>query len=270
MNIKTVKTRSLLVLIGGLLLGHGRVACAQNGVASLPAVNPRAKQSYVDVLMWHDVVASKKEVWFDTTVSELKGQLEAIRRRHCHVITLEALYKHLSEGTPVPSRPVVLTFDDNYGGLYTYAFPLLKRYGYPATFFAHTDFVGVVTVKPHCTWDQLREMEQSGLISVQSQTRTHPADIRTLTDAQLNAELSGSKAVLEKQLGRPIYALSYPEGKYDLRCAHAAARNGYKIAVMEDWGSAGDSVNLLMVHRYSIHRRFAQALRDLERAWPHS
>lgn len=243
-------------------------ALAQRAAApTVPPIHPRARQTYTAILMWHDVVRSRKEVWFDVTEAEFRAQLEQLRRRKCNVITLEALYRHLTEGAPVPPRPIVLTFDDNTKGLYHYAYPLLKAYNYPATFFIHTDYVGVRTVKDHCTWDELREMQRSGLISVQSHTRTHPPDLRKLSDARLRKELLESKQIIERQMGKPVFAFAYTEGNYDARVVRMVAEAGYKMAIGEDWGSAGASPGLLEVHRYSIHKRFLQSLRDVERAW---
>ena len=54
-------------------------------------------------------------------------------------------------------------------------------------------------------------------------------------------------------------------GHYDDALARTVARDGYKIAFTEDWGNAGASRSLMTVHRYSIHKRFAQALTDVTR-----
>lgn len=234
---------------------------------SLPKVHPNARRDYVAVLMWHDVVPSTKEVWFDTTVAELKSQLAAIHSRHCNVISLDTLYKHLSQGTPVPPRPVVLTFDDNNVGLYENAFPLLKQYHYPATFFVHTNYIGVTTSKAHCDWKMLMEMQKSGLVTIQGHSCSHPADMRKLPQSEVDKELIDSKALIEKHTGRPVIAFAYTEGHYDDALARSVARDGYKLAFTEDWGSAGASSNLMLVHRYSIHKRFSQSLNDLCAAW---
>ncbi len=239
---------------------------ALSAQTELPQVNPAARQAYVAVLVWHDVVP-QKQVWFDTTVDTFKKQLEAIRRGGFHVITLDALLKHLTEGAPVPPRPLVLTFDDNNEGLYLNAFPLLKQYRFPAALFVHTDYVGVTTSKAHCDWDELRAMQNSGLVSVQSLTQSHPPDIRKFSDAEIGVQLRDSRASIQKHLGRPVYAFVYPEDRYDTRVAYDVYRNGYKLAFTEDWGSADASPNLMMVHRYSALKRFDQALRDVERAW---
>jgi peptidoglycan/xylan/chitin deacetylase (PgdA/CDA1 family) len=202
-------------------------------------------------------------VWFDTTVDTFRQQLEAIRTGGFHVVTLDALREHLVHGAPLPSKPLVLTFDDNGYGIYANAFPLLQRYGYHATLFVHTNYVGVTTSKRHSTWDQLRAMERSGLVRVQSLTANHPEDLRALSDADVVHEFKLSAFSIEHRLGHQVYALAYPYDNYDDRVARLAAANGYVLGFSEDWGNAGDSESLLTVHRYSILTRFDQALRDV-------
>jgi len=236
---------------------------------SAPTLAGSAAEPYVAVLVWHDVV-TPKEVWFDTTLDVFRSQLEAIRSGGFHVVTLATLRDHLERGTPLPSKPLVLTFDDNGHGIYENAWPLLRRYGFPATLFVHTNFVGKTTTKRHNTWDQLREMERSGSIDVQSLTANHPPDLRKLADAAVIHELRLSKLSLERRLGRSVYALVYPEDNYDERLARLAAANGYELGFTEDWGNAeaaasapNRSESLLLLHRYSILTRFDQALRDV-------
>jgi peptidoglycan/xylan/chitin deacetylase (PgdA/CDA1 family) len=249
-------------IVSTLLLA---LACALGPVRaseSLPQVAAGGRSPYLAVIVWHDVV-TPKEVWFDTPLETFRTQLEAIRRGGFHVLTLAELRAHLERGTPVPAKPLVLTFDDNGHGIYDNAFPLLRRYGFHATLFVHTNFVGTTTTKRHNTWAQLREMERSGLVDVQSLTANHPPDLRALDDAAVTHELTLAKFSLERRLGKPVYALVYPEDNYDDRLARLAARDGYALAFIEDWGAAGASDSLLTIHRYSALTRFDQALRDV-------
>lgn len=257
-----------LVLLFGAVADRGIAGTGQYRTNPLPTVNPKVRGQYVAVLMWHDVVPSHKEVWFDTTVAELKSQFEAIKRYRCHVIPMDTLIQSLKQGTPLPSRPVVLTFDDNNQGLYDNAFPLLKQYHYPATFFVHTNYIGVTTSKAHCDWPTLLKMQQSGLVRVQGHSCSHPADMRLLPDSENRKELTDSKALIEKHMGKPCNAFSYPEGHFNDHVASLVAAAGYQVAFTEDWGSASASRNLFLVHRYSIHKRFAQSLKDVAAAWP--
>lgn len=236
--------------------------------SSLPLVHPNAKKQYVIVLMWHDVVKGKKQVWFDTTVEEFQKQLEEIKRRKCSFITLDMLNNHLRTGAKLPPRPIMLTFDDNNLGIYTHVFPLLKQHRIPATLFVHTNYVGVTTSKPHCDWKMLQTMQASGLVTVQSLTSNHPSDLRKLSDTQIEKEMRDSKVAIEKRLGSNVLAIAYPEGKFDDRTARIAWKVGYQLGFMEDWGSASSSKNLLLIHRYSIHKRFDQAMRDISKAYP--
>lgn len=238
-------------------------AAPARGAGELPQPAAAGRWPYVAVIVWHDVVPAK-ELWFDTTLDTFRTQLAAIARGGYHVVPLATLRDHLERGTPLPAKPLVLTFDDNGHGIYENAFPLLRRYGYPATMFVHTNFVGTTTHgKRHTTWAQLLDMSRSGVMTVQSQTANHPPDLRTLGDAEAVHELTLSRTSLRYHLRRTIYALVYPEDNYDERLERLAAANGYTLAFTEDWGNAGDSRNLLEIHRYSALTRFPQALTDV-------
>ncbi len=238
------------------------LACAFAAPSPLPTVAPAARAPFVAVLVWHDVL-DEKAVWFDTTTATLREQLDRIAKGGYHVVTLAALRDHLVRGVPLPPRPIVLTFDDNGIGIYRNAFPLLRAHRFPATLFVHTNFVGKTTSKAHASWAQLREMEASGLVDVQSLTANHPPDLTVLSDADVRHEFSLSKFSLERRLGRPIYALVYPYDVYDARVARLASGAGYTLAFTEDFGNAGDSASLLEIHRYSILTRFDRALADV-------
>ena len=240
-------------------------AAPQGSPLPLPVVHPKARGDYSALLMWHDVVPKKKEVWFDTTVVELEAQFKAIKKAGLTPIRFDRLADHLEKGTPVPPGSVVLTFDDNNLGLYQNLFPLLKKYRWPAVLFVHTDYVGVKTGKDHCTWGQLREMEKSGLVEVYPHTASHPPDLRKVNDKQLRRELVEARRKMETELGgsRPFFA--YSEGHFDDRVARAVWKHGYRIAITEDWGAAERSRNLFVVNRYSMHKRAEQAVRDMRR-----
>jgi len=232
---------------------------AQDG---LPQIDAKGRAPYVAVLVWHDVLPAK-EVWFDTTSATFAQQLDAIAKGGFHVIPLAALRDHLVSGTPIPAKPLVLTFDDNGAGIYRNAYPLLLRHRFPATLFVHTNFVGKTTSKVHNTWDDLRAMERSGLIDVQSQTANHPPDLTQLSDADVVHEFRLSAFSIERRLGHKPYAIVYPYDVYNDRVARLAAQNGYTLGFSEDWGNAGASASLLEIHRYSILTRFDQALADV-------
>jgi len=253
------------LLVATLALAVAALAGGRGPSPTLPAIHPGARSSFSAILMWHDVVADEKLVWFDITVKELEAQFREMERAKLKPVTLDVLADHLEKGTPIPPRAVVLTFDDNNLGLYEFLYPMLQRRRWPAVFFVHTDYVGVRTGKDHCTWGQLREMERSGLVRCYPHTASHPADLRKLPAARLTRELVEARRKMEKELGgsRPYFA--YPEGHFDTRIAGEVLRAGYRLAITEEWGAAQRSPNRMMVNRYSMHRRAKQAIRDVAR-----
>ena len=217
-------------------------------------IHPWAKQSYVPVVMYHDVVAETKEVWFDHTAAELRRDFEAIEAAGATPISISDLYEHLRNGKDVPEKAIVLTFDDAYLGLYENAFPLLQEFNYPAAYYVQTGFVGVPTSKDHFTWEQMREMEASGLIEFAAHTISHPEDLRLLDDDTLRREIFESKRVLEEQLGHEILHFAYPAGNRDERVLDLVEEAGFTMATTMDAGYAGQSGSLLEVQRFNQFR----------------
>lgn len=216
--------------------------------------------SRTPVLTFHDVIPERgpDSLWFDCSAAELEGQIRWFRARGAHFVTVAQLYRHLTDGAPLPPKAVCVTFADNYEGFYRYGLPILRRYRVPVAMFVHTGYVGGQQGRPKMTWDQLRELDREGLVTIGSQTVTHPADLRTLPAAKLAWEMRESKATLERRLGHPIPFLAYPNGKYDARVAEAARRAGYLMAFTEVLAPAERSPNIFMVSRY-VHTKYRRA-----------
>ncbi len=214
-------------------------------------LHPLARLSYVPSIMYHDVVGTRKQVWFDTTAAELRQHFEQIREAGVTPISADQLYRHLRDGEPLPEKAILLTFDDGYLGQYDNAYPLLQEFNYPATYYVQTGFVGVPTSKDHFTWEQMQQMDREGLVSFAAHTITHPADLRDLEDDQLQRELVESKLLMEEKLGHPIVHFAYPSGYRDDRVKQAVADAGYAMALTMDSGYTGQSPNLLEVRRFN-------------------
>jgi peptidoglycan/xylan/chitin deacetylase (PgdA/CDA1 family) len=193
----------------------------------------------VPVIMYHDVIP-KKDVWFDLTVKEFDDQMAALKSAGANVVPLADVVAHLEDGKPLPDKAIALTFDDGTLGDYTYAWPVLKQYNYPATFFVHTGYVGRTSSKEHMTWDQLRELQATGLIDIQPHTVNHPDDLRLMTDEDLRHEIDDSKAVMEKEMGTKVRFFAYPNGNGDERVAQVLKAAGYEAAWNEEraWDAA--------------------------------
>jgi peptidoglycan/xylan/chitin deacetylase (PgdA/CDA1 family) len=223
-----------------------------------PEINSLAKLAKVPVIMYHDIVA-EKEVFFDVTPEELEAQFQLIQSEGVTPITMDQLVEHLQRGIPLPEKPVLLTFDDGYQGHYTYAYPLLKKYDYPAVFSIYTNKVGATEGRPGVTWEQVQEMSKDSLVTIACHTISHPEDLRTLSDDQLRQEIVVSKQILEQKLGIPLNYFTYPAGWSDERVRQVVAEAGYRAALSmnmntEDEHFAGESENLLVIGRFGQSR----------------
>ena len=195
----------------------------------LPTIHQAARKSKVPVMMYHDII-SKKQVNYDLTPQELEKHFELIKSAKMTPISINRLIAHLRTGSPLPNKPILLTFDDGYGGHYEYAYPLLKKYGYPAVFAIHTSSVGVNAGRTHVTWPQLKIMANDPLITISSHSKTHPA-LTKISDQQLYKEVVESKQILEAKLNRSIIYFTYPYGNHDSRVKKIVTEAGYLAAI---------------------------------------
>ena len=105
-------------------------------------------------------------------------------------------------------KPVILTFDDGYQDNYTDLFPLLQKYNVKATIFVITGWLGG---EKYLTPEQVTEMSQSGLVSIQSHTWSHK-DMDTLPAEAQKEQMSQSKLAILRLTGKEPAVLCYPRG----------------------------------------------------------
>lgn len=230
----------------------------------LPA--PPAPVNSAVVLTYHDVIPRRGEgsVWFDCTTAELRDQLDYLKKKGATFVSIPQIEEAVVSRRPLPKNAVALTFADNYRGFLLRAWPILKARRIPATLFVHTDYVGSPIGRPKMSWAELAQLRSSGLVTVASQTRSHPADLTKLPDAKLRLEFVGSKAAIERRLGSCRY-LAYPNGKYDLRAARLAKSAGYALAFTEVLAPIHRAPDRWRIPRY-VHTKYQVAMRDLRTA----
>jgi peptidoglycan/xylan/chitin deacetylase (PgdA/CDA1 family) len=163
------------------------------------------------------------------------------------VVPLEALAAggpSASDGKPV----VAITFDDGFTDNYTYAFPLLKEEGLPATFFVVTGLIEadpavirtlgeLCEVEPEAitglSWAQISEMRRGGM-EIGAHTHTHQS-LSYIGSARASADIRTSKQILEAHLHESVAAFAYPFGKpglhYDVGTVELVAELGFRYAV---------------------------------------
>jgi peptidoglycan/xylan/chitin deacetylase (PgdA/CDA1 family) len=279
------------------------------------------------ILIYHRVLPAADPFGVGVaTEAEFAAQMRVLRE-HFQVLPLPDLIDAQLRGRPIPGA-VAITFDDGYRDNYAHAFPILEEYGFPATIFLATDFIGtgempwhdrvlaffrsedvsefayapagiaarklsgapsrrhlafellewLKTFRPSerdrhiaaftgsstaaagsgprpaaerlmLDWDEVRKMRAAG-IHFGAHTRSHP--ILSSLDPELReAEIAGSRAVIERELGEPVTLFAYPNGKpgdYGEPDKAALRRQGFACALTTTIGvntSNGDMFEIL-------------------------
>ena len=179
---------------------------------------------------------------------DFEAQMKYLSENGYHTISPDELYDSLAGTGELPENPVLITFDDGYVDNYTNAYPILKKYGFKATIFVITSFLG--KDKNYMTWDQARELDANG-ISIESHTVDHKS-MTDLTDEQLRMELVESKKKAEKELGHPVEYMAYPTGTYNLHIAEMVKEAGYNAAFTIKYGNVDKASNIYALERVPI------------------
>ena len=178
---------------------------------------------------------------------QFEAQMKYLAEEGYTTITPTELLDSWENGTPLPPKPIIITFDDGYKDNYTEAYPILKKYNLKATIFLVT---GVVSAYPsYLTWEDVNEMQSSGLINFESHTITHSKlnEITSLDD--LWAELLGSREIIESHTKAPVTFIAYPYGSVNERIAELTKAAGYRAAFLVDFGLTSPADN-----RYDLKR----------------
>jgi peptidoglycan/xylan/chitin deacetylase (PgdA/CDA1 family) len=198
---------------------------------------PAVRETRVPILMYHhiavppvgaDAIRTDLSVWPE----HFEGHLAALAALGYHSVKLADVYDAVMKGSPLPTNPIVFTFDDGYDDNFTYALPLLEKYGFIGTFYIPT---GLLERPGYMTWGQVLELAKAGM-DIESHTVSHPSLKNKPVDF-LRRELGDSKHALETMLGHPVLFFCYPSGQYDPLTIEILQETGY-LSATTTWGGA--------------------------------
>lgn len=213
----------------------------------------------VPVLVYHRVAAGGDR--YAVAPRRFARQMALLRRLGYRVVPLDTLVATWEAGQLPAPRTVALTFDDGYRDNLTQAWPVLGRFGYPATLFFVTGQAGGCNAwdqgtgrarVPLLTWEQVQRLDRAGFRAA-PHTVTHP-DLACLDPAAAAFELAESRRQLETQLGRPATLFAYPYGHHNPAVDAAVAAAGYRAAFSVRPGLNTLYTDRLDRRRVEIHR----------------
>ena len=246
----------------------GRLVTKDNVPGAVAAMysasgEPADNSAKVPILTYHHITDTGNG---DTEISEeaFRAQMAALSEMGYTSVFFSDLESYVNYGTPLPEKPVVITFDDGYMSNYSRAFPILEEYGMKATVFVIGVSVGSTEhykdtefpITPHFGWDEAREMVYSGLVEIGSHTfdmhrwapfeagrareniLRFPDEAEEAYVAAVRADFKKSADEIERETGKRPDTLSFPSGKYDTLAQWALTTAGVRATVSVEDGIA--------------------------------
>jgi peptidoglycan/xylan/chitin deacetylase (PgdA/CDA1 family) len=212
---------------------------------------PAARRIVVPILMYHVVTdpppgAAYPDLW--VAESAFRAQVRALSRAGYRAVTLRELFAAWRRGAALPTRPLVLSFDDGYRSHATVAGPALRRLGWPGVLNLKTGNAGPGGI----SLPRLRRLVRDGW-EIASHTLTHP-DLTTLGAGALRDELVRSRAWIRRRLGVTPEFFCYPAGRYDATVIAAVRAAGYRGATTELPGPARPGEDPYQLRRIRVAR----------------
>ncbi len=239
----------------------------------LPAVEV-VNEIDVPIVMYHHLEEDESKLnEFMVTPEKFRTDMEKIQELGYQTVSYREIYDFVYGNGKLPEKPILVTFDDGYESNYIYAYPVLKELKMKATI----AIIGVTVGKdeymgkpafPHFSYEQAKEMQDSGYIEIQTHTydlhniekRTGvlPNDSEDLSvyNQIVREDITKATKEIEENIGNECFVFSYPYGAYNDLTEHIMEELGFSITVTTDAGVnhlvRGDKTTLRKLKRYMI------------------
>ncbi len=239
-----IKIKKRLMILFFALLGITAVS-----FATIRAINASTEGDGIKlpIVMYHQLTKSESRAGkYVLTLEQFEKDLKYLKEKNYETVTVNQLIDYSQGKGSLPEKSVMITFDDGCETLYSYALPLLQKYGFTAVGFAvgaTTDYYSEIddhNLNYSClTWDEIREMCNGKIIDIQS----HSYDLHKNTGSRsgakkkkgetleqysefLMADMSKMKEKMNEHIGKIPVAFAYPFGSYSSESADILKKCG--------------------------------------------
>lgn len=212
----------------------------------------------VRALTYHSVGDVQTPTAFTVSRGDFDAQMRMLAEERRAVSLDDVRSFAAGRGLPTPGRAACLvTIDDGFVSMLTEILPTLERWNIPAVCFVTASLIGEVrdeATERYLTWDELRELAKSPLITIGSHADTHRS-LGLMSDADARVEARRSKERLEDALGAPVRSFAYPFGTradFSPYTERALADAGYDIAFNSMHGAIRPGMDPISLPRVKI------------------
>ncbi len=231
------------------------------------------------VLMYHSILDSEQRAGeYVITPKTFEEDLNYIKNAGYETVVTKDLINYVEKGTPLPEKAVVITFDDGYYNNYSYAYPLMKKYGMKGVL----SVIGYYTESyskektfnnnySHVTWSMIKEMADDGVFEIQNHTynlhdlkkRKGILKQKTETDKEyeklLKSDIEKTQKLLDINCGITPLAFTCPFGAVNDKALDIIKSMGFKVTYGCEEGInyiTRDSECLYELKRYNRTKNF--------------
>ncbi len=239
---------------------------APAAAAPSPKVVAVDKAAQVVVFCYHRVEGAAGGA-LSITPELFEQHMQRLKDRGIAVISMQDFLAWRRNEKSIPAKSALITLDDGYVSAYETARPILKKFGYPWTYFIYTKFIG--TGGKSISWEQLAELRDEGVeIGCHTVSHQNLREARGKSpeayEAWLRDEVPGSKQLIEKKLGIRCAVFAYPEGRFNAKVLDVVKAAGFE-ASFTTWGQrVTHGANAEKIGRYAWYGKRPQ---DVEQAF---
>jgi peptidoglycan/xylan/chitin deacetylase (PgdA/CDA1 family) len=216
--------------------------------------------------MYHEIADGQRGLehpyyYTTTSESEFDKQIRFLSENGYRSVGLAEALQRAAAAAEQASRRIVITFDDGYQSFYTKAFPILCKYGFAATVFLPTAFIGdtrrLFKGIGCLTWNEVRYLNSRG-IDFGSHTVDHP-QLRDLQRSEIVCQLRSSRCAIEDELGSRVTTFAYPyafpeaDRVFVPVLRDLLVESGYEYGVSTIIGTVGDTSDPYFMPRLPIN-----------------
>lgn len=196
-----------------------------------PLGSPTVGATYVPILMYHYIRVNpdpRDQLGFNLSVKpqDFAVQMLYLQANGFHVVSLDTAIQAIKSHRSLPSRPVVLTFDDGYRDFYQVAMPVLLKLHFPATEFVVSGFLG----RARYMTPQMVQIIDAAGFTIGDHTVDHQA-LASLPPARAEWEIAQARADLVALVHHPIVDLAYPGGSFNASVEQQVRQLGFQDGV---------------------------------------
>ncbi len=209
----------------------------------------------VPILMYHHIAvpppgADPVRVDISVPPDVFDAEIKFLADQGFHTIHLTDLLNNLQSDTPLPQKPIIITFDDGYDDNYLNAFPTLKDHGFVGTFFIISERADEATTG-YMSWPQIEEMAANGM-EIGSHSFDHRFNLGEMPYSIQWVEVKRSYDAIAQHLPNQPPVFAYPSGSYNATTLAILKQLGYTAAVTTRQSVTQSSATPLELRRVRI------------------